>query len=219
MQLYDLPDDILVIVFKQCFSHGYDWADSFKCNLPLLAICQRLRKVVIPLVYDCAYVQYDGYKRHKAGAAVKINLDLIATVGCASVVRSIDIDVHCLADPLPGLGKVIEMMCQVAVEWKWATALKLALHTGNFQLNRSDLDMAGYKDDIQGTINALVALMPYLQRLDFSGTSGSPIVNSLYGLLAGSYAEQLRGLVSQQALIVPHDCQFKHLENFSINYD
>ncbi|KAJ2807689.1 hypothetical protein H4R21_000381 [Coemansia helicoidea] len=230
MLLHRLPEDILAIVLRQRLGTRIDTVDDFKRNLLLLAVCQKWRRLAIPMVYNCVIVQYGHQPDRRAGrsmryldaeptdAAVRTNLDLVATVGRVHAVRRAQVDVRCLANPFPGWREVIQRMRAVASVWA-VTELEFAIHPVDYRFDDSNIDMAKHTDDIAEVGDALVGLMPDVRRLECGGANPNPIAQSLSGRLASHYADQLRCLDSGYPMILPLGCQLTGLKRFHINYD
>ncbi|KAJ2803312.1 hypothetical protein H4R21_002082 [Coemansia helicoidea] len=206
-------------------------ADDFKRNLLLLAVCQKWRRLVIPMVYDCVIVQ-DGHQpedllgwsmRDLDAEAppdffTKTNLDLVAMVGRVHAVRRAQVDVRCLANPFPGWREVIQRMRAVASVWA-VTELEFAIHPFDHNFGDSNTDMVKYADDIAEVGDALVGLMPDVCRLKCGGPNHNPIARPLFVRLASHYADQLQWLDSCYPMSLPLGCLFTKLKKFHINYD
>ncbi|KAJ2713371.1 hypothetical protein H4R19_002289 [Coemansia spiralis] len=177
MQLGDLPEDIQIIILRQCLSDEYDKAQEFTSNLPLLAVCRLWRHLAIPMVYKHAFARYGKRPKFRgdtstrdpgadepSDVAVKTNLGLIAVVGCVSAVRSLKIEVYCLANPFPGWQDVIQRMRAVASWWR-VVELTVAMNPDSNYFDGRNVDMAKYANDIAEVGDALAALIPTVQHV------------------------------------------------------
>ncbi|KAJ2806045.1 hypothetical protein H4R21_001032 [Coemansia helicoidea] len=214
-----------------CLSRDGDKVSGFKSNLPLLAMCPLWRRLAIPLVYDHVFVQYEGRPTRSGGlftvdpnvteptdVAVKTNLGLVAMAGCAHAVKRVRIDVHCLANPFPGWREVIQRMHDVASTWG-VVDLTVEMHPDLFHFDARNLDMDKYTDDVAEVGDLLAALMPDVRRLECGGVNQNPIARTLYGRLAGHYADQLQKLISQHPIAVPVGSRFTKLQKVEVSYD
>ncbi|KAJ2802848.1 hypothetical protein H4R21_002261 [Coemansia helicoidea] len=225
MLLDDLPEGILATVLGMCVDYRCSWAYEFRRSLLLLAVCQKWRRLAIPLVYNLVYVKYGGRPRRRtgqfardakaeeaAGVSVTTNLDLIAMVGCASVVKDVTIDVRYLATPFSEWREVIQRMRAVAGEWR-VTKLAVAMYPDIVHYDDRNVDMAKYADDVASVSDALAALMPDVFGLRLDWNCNNQIASSLYGRLVGHYADQLLQLNSPNSIVVEPDRQLTTLQN------
>ncbi|KAJ2799396.1 hypothetical protein H4R21_003562, partial [Coemansia helicoidea] len=148
---------------------------------------------------------------------VTTNLGLIVSAGCIKAVRSAEINVHCIANPVPGLREVVERMQAAARQWS-VRELRIAMHIDFSHLDLDGLlvskDMAGPRE-VGG---ALAALMPELRRLECEGLVVSPVARALFGRLAEHYAGQLHVLQSSHPIAVPRNCQFTKLRKARLGF-
>ncbi|KAJ2777292.1 hypothetical protein H4R18_005220 [Coemansia javaensis] len=226
----DLPDDLIYLLVKGCFVDRKGAADTVKANLYLLAVCQRWRRVALPIVYSTVAIQYgsdpeDAKEDNKVAtqrgsdpgdAKVATNLGLVASAGCAQAVGRIEIRVFHAVDPFPGLAEVIRLMRTAAEEWSGARTLAISMNPDTRVFDKFKVNVGEYEDEIGRTSAGLAATMPGVRHVVFDEYETNFIARKLYGQLAAFYSGQLRSMLSQHPITVHPDCTFKQLEHAKI---
>ncbi|KAJ2777496.1 hypothetical protein H4R18_005122 [Coemansia javaensis] len=230
MNSRDLPDDLIYLLVKGCFVDRKGAADTVKANLYLLAVCQRWRRVALPIVYSTVAIQYgsdpeDAKEDNKVAtqrgsdpgdAKVATNLGLVASAGCAQAVGRIEIRVFHAVDPFPGLAEVIRLMRTAAEEWSGARTLAISMNPDTRVFDKFKVNVGEYEDEIGRTSAGLAATMPGVRHVVFDEYETNLIARELYGQLAAFYSGQLRSILSQHPITVHPDCTFRQLEHLQI---
>ncbi|KAJ2776220.1 hypothetical protein H4R18_005785 [Coemansia javaensis] len=233
MHPHELPDDIIRLVLRESLVDRHNARDTFQANLPLLAVCRQWRCIALPIVHSGAFIQYGnesdrrGSKsgtRHRAirepkRAKTTTNLDLVVSAGCAHAVKRMDISVYCRANPIPGLGAAVRLMCMAAEKWKSTRGLAISVHPDGRVFDGSTIDTTEYQDDIRRTCAALAAALPAVRSLCFGDYyNNNPISWVLYGELAALCSGRLQRIDARCPIIMPLGCMLEHLGAVSICY-
>ncbi|KAJ2784319.1 hypothetical protein H4R18_001205 [Coemansia javaensis] len=194
-------------------------------SLPLLAVCQRWRCLALPAVYSTVFIKYyaefnsDGSESSPEAFSVVTNLDLAISAGCLGVVRKVEIDVRCSANPFPGLGVAIQMLRAAAEEWRGPVSLGISLYPEFLAFGRTGHAIAPYGDDIKQASAVLAAMLPRVRHMSFGGVRMDSIARELFGRLASLYADRLCAIDSQHPITVPRDCVFTQLRSVCVARD
>ncbi|KAJ2714116.1 hypothetical protein H4R19_001893 [Coemansia spiralis] len=216
MPLRNLPDDILALVLAKVPRRHY--CDDINCRLSLAAaaVCQRWRRLALPVAYAKVYFWYNSQpvgsygQRGPATTAdsdsprIKTNIDLVDSQGRINLVRGVRISVYYGSNSLPRLAVAVEQLGQVAAHWKRVNTLWI-FSSG---IERDDNNDAAVT---QTVANGLVGLFPGLRTLWTSSNVNSVAIDRVSAVLAAGCAAQLR-TYDGRPVPLPAGCVFSQLE-------
>ncbi|KAJ2778688.1 hypothetical protein H4R18_004439 [Coemansia javaensis] len=223
MQFSDLPDDLLCLVLERALSDGGDAYDLLEENLSLLAVCQRWRRLALPVAYGAVSVEIKARGARVGsspsettymGVPIRSNLDLVVSAGCVNLVKSVCIEAKYSGSPSAAFNSVLGFMRAAAGEWSGVRLLEVALSPAATAAEHDD------NDDIQAACGAMVAMMPGVSELYFSTGAFHPVpaVSEAYGCLAGLYSDRLEELGASYPVAFPRDASFKRLRRIRVGY-
>ncbi|KAJ2715927.1 hypothetical protein H4R19_000928 [Coemansia spiralis] len=236
MQLLDLPAEILTEVLRRSLSDP-DEGVWLELNLPLVAVCRRLRYIALPLVYKEAYMDafdYDtswrdkfnvdlsrGKRRHRApshqgahGHWVAVsNVDLIVSLGYTGLVKHMGIAIASGYGHVVGLRLVVRHLCNAASEWPTVQRLDISMSEPTvsrpigYEVEDSDRSNEFAKHAL-----ALRAMLPNACELCFEDIRILP--DPTFGVqLTQHYHQQLRMLHFDAPADVPPNISFPQLRD------
>ncbi|KAJ2782069.1 hypothetical protein H4R18_002489 [Coemansia javaensis] len=224
MHLRDLPSDILYLVFREVFANHDASRQAPKRAFPPLAVCQRWRRVALPVAHSTLVMQYGILKAvrlygcyadtmHQC-ARMLTNLDLVAAAGCTGSVRTVNIVVEHRENTLRGLEEAVRAMHAAAGRWGGVRELRIVLPPC-FAAPRecTAADMAQLEADASRICTALGAMMPRVCHARFHSGVGSALAQRLYGRLTAHYSGQLHRAGFINPADLPPDCVFGQLKH------
>ncbi|KAJ2715657.1 hypothetical protein H4R19_001080 [Coemansia spiralis] len=230
--LCELPEKVLGLVLHEYVHEPAPASVAFKRSLPLLAVCQKLRRLALPLVYSCVFVQYGSKPRPQMSdhmafttpsdgkaepAVAATNAPLVESAGLAGAVTRAVVDVYYLDNPLPGLAKAVKAMQESAGAWAKAVDLEVAMHPDFIASLAHGPSAAEHAGAIGNACGALRKLVPDVRRLVLDTDSQDAVVSAVYGRLAGFFAKQLHSL--HCARPIDHQPGHRFTQLRSLHYD
>ncbi|KAJ2712160.1 hypothetical protein H4R19_002898 [Coemansia spiralis] len=143
--------------------------------------------------------------------------DLYDDEECPEVAHRVVMYVHYRSNPLPGLQAVMTAMREGAEQWKFVRNLRLNLHPATGPAKSCNCDDSVDEGAIDEVCNALAALMPEINELEFDCNGNNSLAGPFFGRLAALYAGQLQVLHSTHPVVAPSDCLFVQLKDVSIS--
>ncbi|KAJ2713082.1 hypothetical protein H4R19_002429 [Coemansia spiralis] len=221
MPLCDAPDDVLACVLAMAARRPNKYHADFGQYLPLLAVCRQWRRLALPAVYSVVFYMHNSWPLDDTGnidlqgtAAAKCpriqtNLDLVASAGCANIVKEVYLNVNYVDAPLPGLAVAVSRLMGVAVRWSRVNQLRiLACGPGRGSAK---------EDAVQAVASGLIAVLPGVCRFELDDYQGSAIVDGVAARLTAGYANQLR-MYNGYPTPLPPGCKFERLERAVVTY-
>ncbi|KAJ2717118.1 hypothetical protein H4R19_000203 [Coemansia spiralis] len=171
MQLCDLPTDILTAVLERSLRDRDDvW--GLELNLPLAAICRRLRYIALPIVYKEVYIDaFDEDSTHRYEFSVDFsrnepghstpndqgayggwraitNVDIIASMGYTGLVQHVGIEMEAGHGHVGCLRHAVRYLCNAASEWPTVKRLDIWMKDPDFDspVRFNDSDSYAYSD-------------------------------------------------------------------------
>ncbi|KAJ2784002.1 hypothetical protein H4R18_001394 [Coemansia javaensis] len=185
VSLITLPDDILAAVLQEAFHCNDSSTSDFPYVLSLLAVCRRLRTFAILAAYRTVFVKYNESACHGrydralpaselANPSFRTNLGLVASAGCAQVVRHVNIEVDFSGFPIHGFGKTVQLMRIVSPAWKGVRSLKLDIVTGDRAYDDTPSSLDANADTFQEIDQDLATVLPNVRHLAFGRINQAP---------------------------------------------
>ncbi|KAJ2715278.1 hypothetical protein H4R19_001288 [Coemansia spiralis] len=230
MQLCDLPAEILTDVLRRSLRDRRK-ARWLERNLPLAAICQRLRYIALPLVYKVAYMDaFDvvSTRRHtfnvilsrrKRGHSITnnqgvygswravSNVDIIASLGYTGLVQHMIIDIESGRGRGVGLRHVLTHLCNAASELPAVKQLDIAVRepTAGWSIEY-DVEDSDHANEFADHALALRAMIPNVCGLRVADTRRFP---------APTFVEQLTQHYHHQLQMLRFDARADVLPDIS----
>ncbi|KAJ2713699.1 hypothetical protein H4R19_002114 [Coemansia spiralis] len=242
MQLCDLPAEILTTVLRRSLrARKSGW--WLELNLPLVAICRRLRYIALPIVYKEAYVYaFDDDNTRRRGFNVDLsggesghstpnnqeahgrwravsNVDIIASMGYTDLVQQVIINLEAGYGHAVGLWHTVGLLCDAASVWPAVKQLHISMGeqaVGSFiEYDDEDSDHAnGFAEHAL----ALRAMLPNVCGLHFADIRRFP-TPTLEDQLAQQYYQQLQMLHINTRAEVPLNISFPQVRDLYFNGD
>ncbi|KAJ2712815.1 hypothetical protein H4R19_002561 [Coemansia spiralis] len=151
MQLIDFPAEILTAVLRRTLRYP-DYGRRLERNLPLVAVCRRLRYIALPIVYEEAYVDIfdenstwrDEYNMRLSPVESALstqneqrvrddwvaisNVDHIASMGYIGLVQHMRIVLEASFGHAVGLRYAVRYLSTVASEWPTVKRLEICIN-------------------------------------------------------------------------------------------
>ncbi|KAJ2717223.1 putative endonuclease lcl3 [Coemansia spiralis] len=236
MQLCDLPDDILTLVLRQSL-RARDNRWGLELNLPLVAICRRLRYIALPLVYKDAYMDaFDEYSTFRQRFNVDLSwnapghstpnnqgaygrwravssVDIIASMGYTGLVQHMRIKIGSDYGHVVGLRHALRHLYNAASEWPAVKQLYISVKVptvdSSIEYNGEDSDHA---NEFAEHALALRAMFPNACGLRFADIR--PFPAPTFGeQLTQHYHQQLRMLRFDTRADVPPNISFPQVRD------
>ncbi|KAJ2784357.1 hypothetical protein H4R18_001161 [Coemansia javaensis] len=230
---HDVPHDILYNVFRQHVLRADSAKAAFKAGLPLLAVCQKWRRIAAPVVYGCMFVQHRDHADRSCGNSsssstsssegasgrTTTNINLIRAAGCGEAVWRVGIDVHFAATPLGGFRAAARLMGPAGGCWAGVRLLEIAVHPGQTAGYTASPDLAASAAALL-VLKEIADMMLGVRVLALGGGSTHySQVGDLYGHLAAHYAGRVLALSCRHPFAIPADQPFACLEAATVDYD
>ncbi|KAJ2716857.1 hypothetical protein H4R19_000381 [Coemansia spiralis] len=223
MQLAGLPDPVLrrvleLSVVDVCTKAG------FVGNLQLVAVCQRLRGLALPLVFKTMFVRskertipatptnQDGPDNDRVTSHYRItsNADAVAHASLINLVRRVHFIIQGDCDSIGGMCAAIDAMRRAASVWPSVRSLRLsATKAAPYRVFNGQY--ADYADEIDGHSVALQDLMPNLWEISTRSHIHNNPALALLVQLAADRQEQLQALRLNYTVCNPPDLSFQQL--------
>ncbi|KAJ2712728.1 hypothetical protein H4R19_002600 [Coemansia spiralis] len=202
MQLYDLPNDVLALILGRLLEEA-DTSGDAKASFNLAAINQRLRQVVLPLVYREVFVQLPATRHFRSRpdttrarnrpteeAAAKTNAGLAASAHCAGLVRRVLITFIRFSEGADEVGAAVAALREASTLWPAVQTLEVAGARGDYQVSKSDT--LSMPTRVPAVHQLLVAMLPNVQQLFIGGQVELDPVRTLFHSVTESYQGRLK---------------------------
>ncbi|KAJ2778443.1 hypothetical protein H4R18_004603, partial [Coemansia javaensis] len=202
--------------------------DRFRCALRFLAVCRRWRYLALPVFYDRASYWYDEGDFYNEGpespyggpASVTVwtNLDIIASAGCAKLVKNVDIDIQFLSNPARCFMRAVQLIRDASADWSGVRSLTVNLQPGSSYFENYHGQNVTDDEICQAAVD-LAAMMPGVRRLWLNDGAWCSYLTTLYTWLKGIYAEQLYELNDPWNVALIEGMVLRQIRYLNVSYN